>query len=254
MATIGRFRSRDRIFYGEVVGEEVIEIDGTPFLDFQHGKSKYDLPSLKILVPTEPSKIIAIGLNYAEHARETKKEIPKEPLMWLKAPSSLLEHDGTILIPHPEHRTDFEAELCIVIGKVTKNVSESEALSHVFGYTNSQDISDRHIQASESQWTRSKSFDSFTPVGPFIRTDLDPSDLRIQQIHNRSIRQDSRTSDMIFKAPFLVSFLSHQMTLLPGDLILTGTPAGIGAITKDDQLEVRIDGLRPLRNLAQHLY
>jgi 2-keto-4-pentenoate hydratase/2-oxohepta-3-ene-1,7-dioic acid hydratase in catechol pathway len=192
--------------------------------------------------------VIAVGLNYADHARESGKELPSEPLIWLKAPSSLLKHEGTIRIPYPEHRTDYEAELCIVIGRPTKGVTETEASSHVFGYTCSQDVSDRHIQKGDGQWARAKSFDTFTPLGPFIHTGIDPSNLQIQLFQNGELRQNSRTDQMIFKVPFLVHFISRHITLLPGDIILTGTPFNVKSIKAGDQLEVRIEGLMPLKN------
>ncbi len=209
---------------------------------------EHPLASLQILVPVVPSKVIAVGLNYADHAKETGKPIPEEPLIWIKANSSLLPHESVIQIAYPEHRTDFEAELCIVMGRHTKGVNENGAVASIFGYTCSQDITDRTIQARESQWTRSKSFDTYTPIGPFIRTDLDPSNLRIQQFQNGMVRQDSRTTQCIFKPAQLVSFISQHITLLPGDVILTGTPPGIHPIQKGDQLEVRIEGLASLQN------
>jgi len=248
MPNYGRFQLRTKMFYGEVRGNEVIQLDSNPLLrDVEPGKS-HKLESLKILTPVDPSKVIAVGLNYADHAKETGKSVPSEPLIWLKAPSSLLEHEGTIRIAYPGHRTDFEAELCVVIGKKAKAVSEAEALSYVFGYTCSQDISDRDIQKNESQWARAKSFDTFTPFGPFIRTGIDPSNLQIQLIQNGEVRQNSKTSQLIFSVPFLVHFISQHITLLPGDIILTGTPSGIGPIKAGDRLEVQIEGILPLKN------
>ncbi len=258
MANYGRFQKGKKTFFGEVRGEEVLEIDGYPMLgQSRPGKGEsekvwagkaHPLKSLKILPPVEPSKIIAVGLNYADHAKESGKEIPKEPLIWFKAPTSILEHGGTIRIPYPEHRTDYEAELCVVIGKRAKGVSQAQALSHIFGFTCSQDISDRTIQSAESQWARAKSFDTFTPLGPFIRTDLDPANLEIQLLQNGRVRQNSRTNQLLFNVPFLVSFLSRHITLLPGDIIQTGTPFNVQPIKAGDQLEVRIEGLIPLKN------
>lgn len=248
MANYGRFQTRTKTFHGEVHGNKVSELDGNPI--FGHAKTlkEHKIEDLKILVPVEPSKIFAVGLNYADHAKESGKEIPKEPLMWFKAPSSLLEHEGTIRVAHPQHRTDYEAELCVVVGKRTRGVSEKDAPSHIFGFTCSQDVSDRDVQFSESQWARAKSFDTYTPVGPFIRTDLDPSNLQIQLHQNGQLRQNSRTDQMIFKVPFLLAFLSQHITFMPGDIILTGTPFNVQPIKTGDQLEVRIEGLTPLKN------
>lgn len=262
MPLYGRFEKDGRAFHGEVRGAEVAE------LGFGAGRASptgpaagvvecagagrpvasHRLAELRILPPVEPSKLIAVGLNYADHAVETKHEVPKEPLTFLKAPSSLLPHGGTVRVPYPGHRTDFEAELAVVIGKRTLGVSEAEALAHVFGYTAAQDISDRDVQRDDKQWSRAKSFDTFTPIGPFVRTDLDPRDLRVRQLQNGETRQDSRTSRMIFGVAFLVHFIARHITLLPGDVILTGTPSGIGPIRAGDELEVRIDGLEPLKN------
>ena len=248
MPNYGRFQIKTKTFFGEVHGNQVSQLDGNPLLGEVKAIEEYKLDSLKILPPVEPSKVIAVGLNYADHAKETKKELPQEPLIWFKAPTSLLEHEGNIEIPYPDHRTDYEAELCVVIGRRAKAVSETEAPSYIFGYTCSQDISDRHIQNKESQWARAKSFDTFTPVGPFIRSDFDPSNLQIQLFQNGELKQNSRTNELIFKVPALVSFISRFITLLPGDIILTGTPSGIGPIRTGDQLEVRIEGLAPLKN------
>lgn len=248
MANYGRFQIGTKTFFGEVRGHQILELDGNPMMGSVKSIREHKLDALKILPPVEPSKVIAVGLNYADHARESGKEIPKEPLIWLKAPTSLLEHEGTIRVPYPKHRTDYEAELCIVIGRRTRGISEADAPAHIFGYTCSQDISDRDIQNAESQWARSKSFDTFTPIGPFIRTDLDPSNLQIQLLQNGKVRQNSRTSELIFKVPFLVHFISEHITLLAGDIILTGTPFNIQPIRAGDALEVRIEGLTPLQN------
>jgi len=198
-----------------------------------------------------PSKIIAVGLNYADHARESNKPLPKEPLFWLKASTSLLPDGGKIEIPFPNHRTDFEAELAIVIGRRIRNVTPAAAPRYIFGYTAAQDISDRTIQNGESQWTRAKSFDTFTPLGPFVETKIDPHELNLQLFQNGQLRQNAHTSQLLFTCFELVSFVSNHMTLLPGDVILTGTPSGVGAIKSGDRLEVRIQGLAPLVNTVR---
>jgi 2-keto-4-pentenoate hydratase/2-oxohepta-3-ene-1,7-dioic acid hydratase in catechol pathway len=192
-----------------------------------------------------------VGLNYADHARESGKPLPKEPLFWLKAPTSLIPDGAKIEVPFATHRTDFEAELTVVIGRRMRNVTPAAAARYIFGYTAAQDISDRTIQQSESQWARAKSFDTFTPLGPFIETKIDPHNLSIQLFQNGQLRQNGNTSQMIFNCFALVSFISTNMTLLPGDIILTGTPSGVGPIESGDKLEVRIQHMAPLVNMVK---
>lgn len=206
---------------------------------------------VKTLVPVVPSKIIAVGINYRDHAKEMGRELPAEPLIWFKATTSLLPAGGKIEIPFPEHRTDFEAELTIVIGRKIRNATPAQAARAIFGYTAAQDISDRHIQKSDGQWARAKSFDTFTPLGPLVETEIDPHNLDIQQFQNGELRQNSNTSQLIFKPAEIVSFVSTNLTLLPGDVILTGTPSGVGPIKSGDKLEVRIQGLAPLVNTVK---
>jgi 2-keto-4-pentenoate hydratase/2-oxohepta-3-ene-1,7-dioic acid hydratase in catechol pathway len=220
------------------------DVFGSPSFD----KKTTPRKGVKTLIPVVPSKIICVGLNYADHAKETGKELPKEPLIWFKATTSLLPDGGKIEIPFPKHRTDYEAELCIVIGRKIRNVSPTQASRYIFGYTASQDISDRTIQHGESQWARAKSFDTFTPLGPLVETQIDPNALNIQLFQNGQLRQNSNTKQLIFKPHALVSFISRNLTLLPGDVILTGTPSGVGPIQSGDKLEVRIQGLAPLVN------
>jgi 2-keto-4-pentenoate hydratase/2-oxohepta-3-ene-1,7-dioic acid hydratase in catechol pathway len=251
MAAIGRFQKGDDIFYAKVVDGELYRLQGDVFGSPTFQKKPIPLKGVKTLVPVTPSKIIAVGLNYADHARETGKAPPKEPLFWLKAPTSLIPDGGKIEIPFPDHRTDYEAELAVVIGRRVRNVTEAAAARYIFGYTAAQDITDRTIQESESQWARCKSFDTFTPLGPYIETKIDPHNLTIQLFQNGQLRQNSNTSQLIFNVYQLVSFISFNMTLLPGDVILTGTPSGIGPITSGDRLEVRIQGLAPLLNTVK---
>ncbi|MDD5141103.1 MAG: fumarylacetoacetate hydrolase family protein [Verrucomicrobiales bacterium] len=248
MAAIGRFQKGEEIFYAKVVDGELFRLRGDVFGSPSFDRKATPHKGIRTLVPVAPTKIIAVGLNYADHARETGKELPKEPLFWFKATTSLLPDGGKIEIPFPKHRTDFEAELAIVIGRKIRNVSPTQAARYIFGYTASQDISDRTIQRAESQWTRCKSFDTFTPLGPLVETKIDPNELNIQLFQNGQLRQNSNTKQLIFKPHELVSFISTNLTLLPGDVILTGTPSGIGPIQSGDKLEVRIQGLAPLVN------
>ncbi|BCM91100.1 ureidoglycolate lyase [Abditibacteriota bacterium] len=204
--------------------------------------------SLEILPPIVPPKLFAIGRNYAAHAREQNSEVPSEPLMWYKGSNSLLAHGGTVEVAYPDHRTDHEAELALVIGRRCKGVSEDDALDVIWGITCSQDISDRKIQRGESQWARAKGFDTYTPLGPFISTDFDLSQLKVQTILNGEVKQDGNTSDLVFSPANLIAFLSKDITLEAGDVILTGTPEGVGALSDGDDLETRIGDLVPLRN------
>lgn len=251
MAAIGRFQKGDNIFFAKVVDGEIFRLCGDPFGSFSFEKKPLKLKGLRTLTPVTPSKVIAVGFNYADHARESGKPLPKEPLFWLKATTSLLPDGGKIEVPFPSHRTDYEAELAIIIGRRVRNVTPTAAARFIFGYTAAQDISDRTIQHSESQWTRAKSFDTFTPLGPFVETKIDPHDLTIQLFQNGQLRQNSHTSQLIFNCYHLVSFISTNLTLLPGDVILTGTPSGVGSIESGDRLEVRIQGLAPLVNTVK---
>jgi len=251
MAAIGRFQKDNDVFYAKVVDGDIFRLHGDVFGSPTFDKKPFPRKGLKTLVPVVPSKVIAVGLNYRDHVVEMKCELPAEPLFWFKATTSLLADGGKIEIPFPEHRTDFEAELAIVIGRKIRNVTPATAARYIFGYTASQDISDRTIQKAESQWARCKSFDTFTPLGPFVETQLDPADLSIQQFQNGQLRQNSNTSQLIFKPAELVSFISTNLTLLPGDVILTGTPSGVGPIQSGDKLEVRIQGMAPLVNTVK---
>jgi 2-keto-4-pentenoate hydratase/2-oxohepta-3-ene-1,7-dioic acid hydratase in catechol pathway len=251
MAAIGRFQKGDDVFHAKVVDGELFRLRGDVFGAPSFDRKPTPRKGVRTLVPVVPSKIIAVGINYLDHAREMNRELPKEPLIWLKASTSLLPDGGKIEIPFPEHRTDFEAELAIVIGRKVRNVALAQASRYIFGYTAAQDISDRTIQKSDGQWARAKSFDTFTPLGPFVETQIDPTNLAIQQFQNGQLRQNSNTSQLIFKPAEIVSFISSAMTLLPGDVILTGTPSGVGPIQSDDKLEVRIQGLAPLNNTVR---
>ena len=251
MAAIGRFQKADEIFHAKVVDGELYRLRGDIFGSPSFDRKPIPLRGMRTLTPVAPSKIIAVGLNYADHARESGKTVPKEPLFWIKATTSLIPDGGKIEVPYSNHRTDFEAELCIVIGRRVRNVTPAAAARFILGYTSAQDISDRTIQNGESQWARCKSFDTFTPLGPYIETKIDPHDLTIQLFQNGQLRQNSNTNQLIFDCYKIVSFVSTNMTLLPGDIILTGTPAGVGPIESGDRLEVRIQGLAPLVNTVK---
>ncbi|HEV2803900.1 MAG TPA: fumarylacetoacetate hydrolase family protein [Chthoniobacterales bacterium] len=248
MRTFGGFKRNGEIVYGEIRNEEIHLLAKPFWLGIEPTGEIVPLRELQIDVPVAPSKLIAVGLNYADHIAEMKRTPLGTPLIWFKAPTSLLPHEGTIEIAFPEHKTDFEVELGIVIGARTKNVSVEHALDHVFGYTIGEDISDRDLQTSEKQFARAKSFDTYSPVGPFVYSGVDVGDLEITLRQNGEVQQRARTSQMIYPVAEIVSFASQSLTLLPGDLILTGTPSGVGPIKDGDELEARIGDWPPLRN------
>jgi 2-keto-4-pentenoate hydratase/2-oxohepta-3-ene-1,7-dioic acid hydratase in catechol pathway len=248
MAAIGRFQKGEEIFHARVVDGELFRLHGDVFGSPSFDRKPTSRKGVKTLVPVTPSKVINVGLNYTDHAREMNRPLPKTPLFWFKAVTSLIPDGRKIEMPFPDHRVDFEAELAIIIGRKIRNVTPAAASRYIFGYTASQDITDRTIQNAESQWSRSKSFDTFAPLGPLVETKIDPTDLTIQLFQNGQLRQNSNTSQMIFKPAEIVSFISINMTLLPGDVILTGSPSGVAPIQSGDKLEVRIQGLAPLIN------
>jgi 2-keto-4-pentenoate hydratase/2-oxohepta-3-ene-1,7-dioic acid hydratase in catechol pathway len=248
MRTFGGFRLGEELFYGEVIGDEV-HVLGSPFwIEISPTGEVRKLSDLKIALPVAPSKVIAVGLNYADHIAEMKRTPLGTPLIWFKAPSSLLPHHGEVEIAFPEHQTDFETELTIVIGKPAASVSADRALEYVFGYTIGLDISDRDLQKSEKQFGRCKSFNTYTPIGPFVYADVDVRDLPIELRQNGQVRQNARTRQMIYSVSEIVAFSSQSLTLMPGDVILTGTPSGVGPIHAGDELEAKIGDWPTLRN------
>ena len=248
MRTFGGFRSRGKFFYGEVIGDEVHILENPYWIGLEPTGETTKLSLVDVDLAVAPSKLIAVGLNYADHIAEMKRTPLGTPLIWFKAPTSLLPHNGQIEIAFREHQTDFEVELAIVIGAAAKNVLAERALDFVFGYTVGLDISDRDLQKSEKQFGRCKSFDSYTPIGPFVYSDVDVSDLGLELRQNGEVRQRARTSQMIYSVAEIVSFASRSLTLLPGDVILTGTPSGVGPIRAGDELEAKIDNWPPLQN------
>jgi 2-keto-4-pentenoate hydratase/2-oxohepta-3-ene-1,7-dioic acid hydratase in catechol pathway len=248
MRTFGGFRWGDELFYGEVRGDD-IEVLRKPFWDgIESAGETRKLTEVTIDLPVAPSKLIAVGLNYADHIAEMKRTPLGTPLIWFKAPTSLLAHGRDIEIAFPDHQTDYETELGIVIGRAAKNVPADKAADYIFGYTVGLDISDRDLQKSEKQFGRCKSFDTYTPIGPFVYTDVDVGELSIELRQNGVVRQKARTSQMIYSVGEIVSFASQSLTLRPGDVILTGTPSGVGPIRANDSLEARVGDWAPLRN------
>jgi 2-keto-4-pentenoate hydratase/2-oxohepta-3-ene-1,7-dioic acid hydratase in catechol pathway len=198
----------------------------------------------------KPTKIVAVGRNYADHAKELGNDTPAEPIIFLKPPSAVLAPGGTIVRPPMSQRVDFEGELAIVIGREAKNVRASEWRDYVRGFTCANDVTARDLQKRDVQFTRGKSFDTFLPLGPHIETDLDPSRLRIQTRVNGETKQDGNTEQMVFQCDFLIEFITQVMTLFPGDVILTGTPAGVAPLSAGDVVEVEIEGIGVLRNVV----
>lgn len=239
MTFIGRFRYHHRVFTGEVLEGKVHSTLG--------GK-EYRLEDLKVLPPCTPTKIVCVGCNYVEHAKELNERIPEEPILFLKPPSSLLASGDGIVYPKQSQRVDYEAELAVVIGRRTRHVKADKAKSHIMGYTCFNDVTARDLQRKDIQWTRAKSFDTFSPVGPFIATDVDPLSIGIKSRLNGKIMQDSNTGDMIFNVYKLVEFISGVMTLEAGDVIATGTPPGVGPMKPGDVIEVEIESIGTLKN------
>jgi 2-keto-4-pentenoate hydratase/2-oxohepta-3-ene-1,7-dioic acid hydratase in catechol pathway len=203
-----------------------------------------------LLPPVNPSKIVCIGRNYREHAKELGNEVPADILIFLKPPSSLLAPEGKIVMPTLSQRVDYEGELAVIIGKKCHHATENEALSFVRGYTCANDVTARDLQKSDGQWTRGKGFDTFCPVGPFVSDEIQPDALDLETRVNGQVRQKGNTRDFIFPLPSIIRYISSVMTLLPGDLILTGTPSGVGPLKADDRVEVSISGLGTLTNFA----
>src|ERR1700731_4400216 len=224
MRTFGGFKAGEKFFYGEVVGEEVRVLTKPYWIDVEETGEVRRLADVQIDLPVAPSKLIAVGLNYVEHIAEMKRTPLGTPLIWFKAPTSLLPDGGTIEIAYPEHQTDYELELAVVIGRRAKNVTSAQAVDCIFGYTIGLDISDRDLQKTEKQFGRCKSFDTYTPIGPFVYRDVNVSDLPLELRRNTEVRQRARTSQMIYSVAEIISFASQSVTLLPGDVILTGTP------------------------------
>ncbi len=243
-----RFSYGGPVAYGILEDENIRLIDGTPFNPFTATEKMYPLEKMRLLEPVWPSKVVAVGLNYTDHAREIGMQIPEEPLIFLKPPSTIIGTDDDIIYPAMSKWVEYEAELAIVIKDTARQVPITKALNHILGYTCANDVTARDLQKKDGQWTRAKGFDTFCPIGPYIVTDIEPHRLDIELKLNGEVKQSSNTSNMHFKPEFLVSFVSHIMTLCPGDIILTGTPPGVGPIVPGDEVEVTIEGIGTLRN------
>ncbi len=243
--------------FGAVEGEAeagpealtVAEIDGHPFGPVRFTGQRWALADVRMLSPILPSKVVCVGRNYADHAAEHGSAVPKEPLLFLKPSTSVIGQRDVIRLPPQSKRVEHEAELAVVIGAPgARRVDRAGAAAAIFGYACANDVTARDLQRSDGQWTRAKGFDSFCPLGPWITTDVDVSDVEVRCEVNEEVRQLGRTKDMVFDVPTLVSYVSHVMTLLPGDVVLTGTPAGVSPIEAGDTVTVSIGGLGTLVN------
>ena len=244
-----RFLNKDKTEnVGWINGERIGMVEGDLFDEYHRLEASIPLSSVKLLAPVNPSKIICLGRNYADHAKEQGAEIPESPLLFLKSPSAIIAAGEKIELPIQSQQVEHEAELVVVIGKRGRWIPVENAQHFIFGYTIGNDVTARDLQYKDGQWTRSKSFDTFCPIGPWIETELDPSDTLITCRVNTELRQMASTREMVFTVPQIVAYVSSVMTLMPGDLIFTGTPAGIGPLLNGDEVEVEIEGIGILTN------
>ncbi len=251
---IVRFNVRNKARYGIIKENEVHSLIGDPFSAFESGVDftldgrVYPLEKVKLLSPCQPSKIVCLGVNYRPHAKEMNSSLPANPLIFLKPSTAVIGPEDSITLPRVWKRVDYEGELGVVIGKKAKYVSASEADKYILGYTCFNDVTERQFQKDDGQWTRGKGYDTFAPFGPWIETGIDASDLKLETYLNGEVRQSGRTSELVFGVSALIEFITGVMTLLPGDVIATGTPAGVGPMKAGDVVEVRIEKIGTLRN------
>ena len=254
---IARFKAKTGAArYGIIEGEAIAVAAGDPVRGLKPTGATVPLAGVRLLAPVEPVNVLCIGQNYKAHVEEGGANLPKAPILFMKTTTAVIGPDAPVVIPKiAPTEVDYEAELALVIGKTARNVPEGEALKYVFGYTCAHDVSARDCQRGDGQWCRAKSFETFCPIGPWIETDLNPLNVRVQGRLNGHSMQDAPTSLMIFSIPFLISYLSRGMTLLPGTLLLTGTPAGVGFARKPpvylkpgDVFEVEVEGIGTLKN------
>ena len=243
-----RYEHQDEENWGWLLEDKVGKIEGNIFDSYRRLEATTPISEIKFLAPVLPSKIVCIGRNYAAHASEHQVDIPEIPLIFLKPPSSIIANQDKIIMPPQSRQVEHEAELAVVIGKKGRWIDPTYADDYIFGYTIANDVTARDLQRLDGQWTRGKGFDTFCPIGPFIDTEFDPSDALITCKVNNQVRQMGSTRDMVFPVEKLIAFVSSVMTLEPGDLILTGTPAGVGVLKNGDDVEIEIEGLGLLTN------
>jgi 2-keto-4-pentenoate hydratase/2-oxohepta-3-ene-1,7-dioic acid hydratase in catechol pathway len=238
--------------YGLLEGEQIREISGPPWASWSQGSRTWRVADVRLLAPVDPGKIVCVGRNYVAHAAEFGNEVPKEPLIFLKPPSAMIGPGEPIVLTPQSQRVEHEGELALVVGRRCSHLKDSDdALSYLLGYSCLNDVTARDLQKSDVQFTRAKGFDTFCPIGPHIETQLDPSDVLVETHVNGVLRQTGRTSLMVYPAAFLVRWISRVMTLNPGDVIATGTPAGVGPLVAGDAVEVSVSGVGVLRNPVQ---
>jgi 2-keto-4-pentenoate hydratase/2-oxohepta-3-ene-1,7-dioic acid hydratase in catechol pathway len=245
---IVRYSLKGEVGFGVLEDENVAAISPHPFAAFEYTGERFPTEEARLLAPVLPTKVVAVGRNYAEHARELGNEVPPEPVIFLKPSTAVIGQGDPIVHPTGVDRIDYEGELAVIVGKVGRRLREEDALQGVLGFTCANDVTARTLQATDGQWTRAKGFDTFCPLGPWIETDLDSSDLAVRTVVNDEQRQSSRTSLLERSVAALLAFISSVMTLLPGDVVLTGTPAGVGPLTVGDRVEVEVEGVGVLAN------
>ncbi|WP_309129371.1 fumarylacetoacetate hydrolase family protein [Microbacterium sp.] len=247
---IARFSHKDGIRYGILDEDELVVLDGDPlFAGYQPTGERVPVADAALLAPVIPrSKVVCVGRNYHDHAAEFGNVAPEEPLLFLKPNTAVIGTGDAIVRPTISERTEFEGELVAVIGRIAKNVRAGDALDHVFGYTVGNDVTARDLQRKDGQWTRGKGFDTFCPLGPVIETEFDPGAARIETRVNGEVRQQAPLTDMIHSVADIIAYASAVFTLLPGDVVMTGTPAGVGAVVAGDEIEVEVTGIGTLRN------
>ncbi len=246
---VARFSNGADPRFGIVDGPELVVLKGHPLVaGYQTTGERIPLKEVKLLAPTIPSKVICIGKNFADHAAEIGEEVTAEPLIFFKPSSAIIGHGDAIVIPPQSKQVELEAELCLVIGKLAKNVSEEKALEYLWGVTIANDVTARDLQFGDGQWARSKGFDTFCPLGPWVETEFVPDGQVIESRVNGEVRQNVAITEMVHKIPAIISYVSKNMSLLPGDIILTGSPAGISVINAGDLIECEIEGIGILSN------
>jgi 2-keto-4-pentenoate hydratase/2-oxohepta-3-ene-1,7-dioic acid hydratase in catechol pathway len=245
---IARFTFADEVDFGVVEDDEIAQITGHPFAPFTFTGYRYPIADVRLLAPIIPSKVVAVGKNYADHAKEMGGEAPEAPVLFLKPSTAVVGDGDAVQYPPSSERVDYEGELAVVMGRLCRDVPPERALDAVLGYTCANDVTARDQQATDGQWSRAKGYDTFCPLGPWISTNIDPSALELTTTVNGEVRQRAGTGDMVHDVPTLISYISRVMTLLPGDVVLTGTPAGVGPLQVGDEVAVTIASIGTLTN------
>jgi 2-keto-4-pentenoate hydratase/2-oxohepta-3-ene-1,7-dioic acid hydratase in catechol pathway len=245
---IVRYSRQGEVGFGVLEDENIAAISPHPFAAFEYTGERFPTGDARLLAPVLPTKVVAVGRNYAEHAREMGGEVPADPVIFLKPSTAVIGPGDPIVRPGWVGRVDYEGELAVIVGKLARRLDQADAIQAVLGFTCANDVTARDLQKADGQWSRAKGFDSFCPLGPWIETDLDSSDLALRTLVNGEPRQQARTSQLERGVASLLSFVSQVMTLLPGDVLLTGTPAGVGPLEAGDRVEVEVEGIGVLAN------